>query len=400
MRKTILALVLVSVLVGAALYANLYVVQMLNPTLGDDPALWGKRYPLEYESYLRNHQGIAQPYGGSVLISKLENHPEALILYSGTGFSVDFNSSRGHTYSLKDVMATARPRPGGVCLTCKSAAVPRLMEQMGEEEFFRADFASVSSLAAHPVGCANCHRSEDMSLTITNPALLRGLEQLGKDTMQLLRQDMKTLVCAQCHVEYYFAKPDLKLTLPWNGGTDPEAIEEYYTGIGFVDWTHPDLGVGLVKVQHPEYETFAESVHHRLGLGCADCHMPKMTAGNLRYTSHWWTSPLNHLQESCLYCHNTSPGEFRQRVLQIQQTIAQERSEVGESLAALFRRVAVLSAISSYDRALVVSYLVQAHFRWDWVFSENSTGFHNFELTKRLLREARDYIEKAERILD
>lgn len=37
----------------------------------------------------------------------------------------------------------------------------------------------------------------------------------------------------------------------------------------------------------------------------------------------------------------------------------------------------------------------KAHYRWDWVFSENSSGFHHFALAERLLDEAMDHIEQA-----
>ena len=52
------------------------------------------------------------------------------------------------------------------------------------------------------------------------------------------------LVCAQCHVEYYFdknrpgAEGSAYLTFPWDKGFSVEDMEEYYDEIEFKDWTH------------------------------------------------------------------------------------------------------------------------------------------------------------------
>ena len=125
-----------------------------------------------------------------------------------------------------------------------------------------------------------------MQRTITSIALSRGLAGLGIDVASATQDDMKMLACAQCHVEYYFAKPGGILTFPWAQGTTPADIERYYEGIGFVDWVHPGTGHGMIKGQHPEFETFtADSLHYQFGLACADCHMPAVASPDGRLCS-------------------------------------------------------------------------------------------------------------------
>ena len=70
---------------------------------------------------------------------------------------------------------------------------------------------------------------------------------------------MRSLVCAQCHVEYYFKGKGNYLTFPWDKGTTPEKIEEYFDeGRTFADFTnavsktrnHQDPPSRLRALQH------------------------------------------------------------------------------------------------------------------------------------------------------
>lgn len=54
------------------------------------------------------------------------------------------------------------------------------------------------------IGCSNCHEAGTMRLIVTNPALKEALAAQGKDWETFTRQEMRTVVCANCHVEYYF----------------------------------------------------------------------------------------------------------------------------------------------------------------------------------------------------
>ena len=96
---------------------------------------------------------------------------------------------------------------------------------------------------------------------------------------------MRTLACAQCHVEYYFTPEGKYLTFPWHNGTTMEGAEQYYDEIGFADYTHALSKAPIIKAQHPDYEIFSTGIHAQRGVSCADCHMPFMREDGRKYTS-------------------------------------------------------------------------------------------------------------------
>lgn len=341
--------------------------------------------------------------------SKLERHPEARELYRGIGFGKEFNASRGHTYAWTDVIATSRPKPAAGCWSCKSADVPAVIAAMGEEAFYASSFDDLEGSITETISCVNCHQEPGMQRMIMNPALVRGLASLGIDALTATQDDMKMLACAQCHVEYYFTKRGNVLTFPWDQGTTPADIERYYEDIGFVDWVHPGTGYGMLKVQHPEFETFtADSPHYQFGLACADCHMPAAASPDGEYPSHWWASPLNHLGDSCGDCHGDTEGdlaELRKNLVALQAGIDQQRTGVGQLLAGLYgdietaRKSGRLDGLSESARTDLKRLCRRAQFRWDWAFSENSTGFHNPDLIRAMLTEAEQMAEQAKAVL-
>jgi cytochrome c nitrite reductase small subunit len=78
------------------------------------------------------------PYGGSVPYSKLERYPAMVRIWAGYAFSKDHNEERGHYYKLTDQLETQRielVEQPGACANCHSADAPRLIEEMGWEEF-------------------------------------------------------------------------------------------------------------------------------------------------------------------------------------------------------------------------------------------------------------------------
>jgi nitrite reductase (cytochrome c-552) len=95
------------------------------------------------------------------------------------------------------------------------------------------------------------------------PALIALMS--ADDWTQATRQEMRTYVCAQCHVEYYFKGDQKVLTFPWSTGTQIENIEEHYDTYGFKDWTHKETNAPMIKIQHPEYEMYSTGIHARSG---------------------------------------------------------------------------------------------------------------------------------------
>jgi len=355
------------------------------PPIGEneaDPAVWGLHYPRHYDSYLRNYEtSTVTTYGGSVRTSKLEKSPYLLKLYAGYGFAEEYNMPRGHVYSLQDIIEVnpARKTAGSVCITCKTAEAPALMEKYGDD-YYLMTFDEIITEVSHPIACLDCHDPKTMELRISRPALVEAFERQGRDITEASRQEMRTLVCAQCHVEYYFYPETKKLTFPWDLGTDPEDVERYFDEMGFVDWVHPESGTPMIKAQHPDYEFFLGSTHESAGLSCADCHMPYVTEGNVKVTSHWWTSPLKHMEQSCMVCHRESAEWLESRVLYTQDRTYELIVLGGETISRAIDAIQEAANTPGHDvekleeaRALHRS----AQWYWDWMSSENSMGFHN-----------------------
>ena len=127
--------------------------------------------------------------------------------------------------------------------------------------------------------------------------------------------------------------------MPYNSveAMDPEAILAYYNEMGFSDWTQESTGTGMLKAQHPEFETYlgAGSAHVGFGMNCADCHMAVVTEGKTTYTSHKWESPLANqaILDTCAECHGDE--DMAAKVKTIQDEITAREAEVGGKLAEL-----------------------------------------------------------------
>src|SRR5690606_3634762 len=260
----------------------------------------------QYESYLNTlDTNFRSKYNGNAKIDMLERHPSYVILWAGYAFSRDYDQARGHYYAVQDIRKTLRtdvPQPS-TCWTCKSTDVPRVMNKLGVAEFYKRPWNELGHEVVNPIGCQDCHDPKTMSLRITRPALVEAMERRGKDMEKFSHQEMRSLVCAQCHVEYYFDKKnDNYLVFPWDKGTTVEEIEQYYDSIGHVDWVHGLSKTPMLKAQHPDYEIFEMGIHSERGVSCADCHMPYTTKGGVKFTDHQIQSPLNNIANSCQVC--------------------------------------------------------------------------------------------------
>ena len=81
------------------------------------------------------------------------------------------------------------------------------MKKMGgPEQFYAARFVDLKDEITHPIGCYDCHEANTMKLHITRPALLEALKRRDPnfDIDKVSHREMRSLVCTQCHVEYYF----------------------------------------------------------------------------------------------------------------------------------------------------------------------------------------------------
>ena len=357
--------------------------------------VWGKNFPKEYQSYLQTlDTNFASFQGGSRNIDLLEEDPKLVILWAGYGFSKDYNQGRGHYYAIDDLQNSLRtgapqgkddgPMPA-TCWTCKSPDVPRLMNENGIDEFYSGKWASKGSEVVNNIGCADCHNSDDMSLQISRPALIEAFDAMGEDITQATHQEMRSLVCAQCHAEYYFKKdiPGKEgipyLVFPWKNGFTAEDMEKYYDDIAFSDWTHSLSKAPMLKAQHPGYETYLTGVHADRGVSCADCHMPYKSEGGQKFTDHHIQSPLNNVANSCQVCHRQETNKLIDNVYSRQKKSAETRLELESSLV-----MAHLEAKKAWDLGAteeqmkdILQDIRHGQWRWDYGAASHGGSFHS-----------------------
>jgi nitrite reductase (cytochrome c-552) len=360
-----------------------------------DSTKWGVNYPREYESYKKMAGSTTETkYGGSVPRDYLKETPANVILFAGYSFAKEYRQARGHIHAVEDVTSTKRvnEKTPATCWTCKSPDVPRLMHTLGPEKFYASNFDALKPEITHPIGCLDCHEPNTMRLRVTRPALREAFARQGKDIDQATHQEMRTLVCAQCHVEYYFKGKGNYLTFPWDKGTTPETIEEYYNEADFADWTHAISKTRMVKMQHPDYEVYRTGVHAYRDVACADCHMPYRAEGGVKFTDHHIQSPLLNIANSCVVCHRWSEQEIRSRVEGIQDKVHSTRGLAESTLVrAHFDIAAAMQAGATDEELASVRALVRsAQLRWDYVAANNGMGFHSPEECVRILAGAID----------
>jgi nitrite reductase (cytochrome c-552) len=367
-----------------------------------DSSQWGINFPNQYSTLLKTETNNTRTiHGGSEPYSKLEADPRLVTLFAGYGFSKDYNEERGHFNSLTDVRETLRvgEKTPGTCYSCKAADNPSLWDQMGMAAFDETPFMELGESISEPIGCANCHEAETMRLIVTNPALEEALEAQGKDWREFSRQEMRSVVCANCHVEYYFAGEGKYLTFPWVDGTTVDDISAYYAALEFKDWEHPQSGAPMIKIQHPEYEFYtAESTHYSAGVACADCHMPYTRDGSAKFSTHDVQSPLLNAEVACGACH-TDVGYVTNRVAIIQNQVRTAMDGTEDAIVDAIQTIEAAATESDVDEALLTEARLlhrEAQLFWDFIAAENSMGFHNPEEALRILATATDIARQAQ----
>jgi nitrite reductase (cytochrome c-552) len=367
-----------------------------------DSSKWGLNFPNQYSTFKQTETNTTRTvYGGSAPFDKLVEDPRLVKLFAGMPFSVHYDEDRGHMHSLADVRHTKRlnDKTPATCYACKSADNPGLWDEMGLAKYSAMKFTDLSPRISEPIGCSNCHEANTMRLIVTNPALDEALKKQGKDWRTFTRQEMRTVVCANCHVEYYFAGEGKYLTFPWQNGTRIEEIEAYYTEVGFSDWTHKDSQAPMIKMQHPEYEFYtAGSTHYAAGVSCADCHMPYTRDGAVKFSTHNVHSPLLNPAQSCGTCH-TNVDYVMGRVGEIQKQVGDTMIATEDAIVDAIEAIVAASENPKADPQLLEE-ARQLHrssqLRWDFIAAENSMGFHNPEEALRILASATDLARQAQ----
>jgi len=280
---------------------------------------------------------------------------------------------------------------------------------------------------AHPVGCIDCHDPRSMQIRVTRPGFVEGIAALANSDDPLphlpsierwrqssraapydpnrdaTRQELRSFVCAQCHVEYYCGSK-MTLTFPWGKGLKVEAIEEFWDtttfsdGSPFFDYQHGETGAAVLKAQHPEFELWNQGIHGRSGVGCADCHMPYERQGAMKVSSHWVRSPLLNLNTACQSCHKSSEADLRAKVLTIQSRTDALRDRAASAMTDMLDALRDANASGATAEQLEPLFRLQRKAMWrlDFISSENSHGFHADQEAARILAESIDYSRQAQ----
>jgi nitrite reductase (cytochrome c-552) len=373
-------------------------------------AVWGENFPREYETFMETADTtFRSKYNGSKTIDMLEVDPRLVVLWAGYGFSKDYKQSRGHYYAIQDIRHTLRtgapmdgkhsPQPN-TCWSCKSPDVPRMMSQTGPAEFYNGTWDTKGPEIVNPIGCADCHDAKTMNLHISRPALMEAYIRMGKDITKATQQEMRSLVCAQCHVEYFFDKRDDKhsyLTFPWDKGMTVDDAERYYDEFMFTDWTHALSKAPMLKAQHPDFEIYSTGIHAERGVSCADCHMPYRSEGGQKFTDHHIQSPLNNVEASCAVCHREKTITLIKDVYDRQDKIIENRDILEQLLvrAHLEAKKAWELGASEDQMKEILMDIRHAQWRWDYAAASHGASFHAPVEVSRIIARGIDLAQDA-----
>jgi nitrite reductase (cytochrome c-552) len=280
---------------------------------------------------------------------------------------------------------------------------------------------------AHPVTCIDCHDPKTMSIRVTRPGFVNGIRALAEGdaptphlpsidrwrsgdrsepydpNVHASRQEMRSFVCGQCHVEYYCG-PKMTLTFPWKDGLQMEDEErtweetKFPDDTPFMDYVHGETGAPTFKAQHPEFELWSQGVHARSGVSCADCHMPYQRVGAAKLSTHNVRSPLENINASCQNCHHQSEDELKQRIETIQSRNLALLERAGVAMTDMIDAILEAKSAGADEAKLKSVFDLQRKAMWrlDYISSENSRGFHADQEAARILGESIDYSRQAQ----
>jgi nitrite reductase (cytochrome c-552) len=415
------------------------VVNLTEDTV--DPAEWGKNFPRQYDSYKRTVDIERTKHGGSEAFQKLDDDPLLRELFAGYAFGVDFREERGHAYMLQDQNETERVKQfkqPGACLHCHASVIPfyksegkkagvpddqkEAQIQKGFDLVCAMSYKDAAKNVKHPVSCVDCHNVNSMQLEVNRPGFINGIRNLAKSSAptphlpsierwrkegkkgeydvnkMASRQEMRSFVCGQCHVEYYFKGPEKNLTYPWHNGLKMEQIEKYYDDVAWKDFEHKKSGAKVLKAQHPEFETWSQGIHARSGVSCADCHMPYKREGAIKISDHHVRSPMLNVAASCETCHRYQEKEIKARVEIIQDRTKELLLKAEGVTVSLIKDIEAAKGKGASDASLESArdFHRKAQWRVDFVAAENSMGFHAPGESLRILAEAIDYARQGQ----
>jgi nitrite reductase (cytochrome c-552) len=345
------------------------------------------------------------------------------LLFNGWGFGVEYNEPRGHAYMVRDQLEidASRLGAGGVCLSCKTPYAPGLQKDLGVD-YYRKPFKEVLGMIPEKnrnlgVACIDCHDNKDMSLKISRGfTLLQAFSAMGVDPAKLTRQEMRSAVCAQCHVTYNIPKDkenkSVGLYFPWQNSkfgaiTIEDIIKQIRKDETLKEWKQNVTGFKMAFIRHPEYEfwTFS-STHFKAGASCADCHMPYTIAGVHKVSDHRVMSPVQADMKACKQCHAESPQWLQERVFSIQDRTVSIMIRAGYQCAAVAKLFELTHKTQAEGKpidpelyAKAKEFYEEAFYRSLFMGAENSVGFHNPAEGLRILGDSIAFGSRAEAYL-
>ena len=396
-----------------------------------DPAVWGKAYPEEYELWKKTAEPVSARRSkyktgmdsGAVTVDKLSQYPYMALLFNGWGFGVEYNEPRGHAYMVRDQLEidASRLGAGGVCLSCKTPYAPGLQKEMGVD-YYQKPFKEVLGKIPEKnrdlgVACIDCHDNKDQSLKISRGfTLIEAFKSIGVDPAQLTRQEMRSAICAQCHVTYNIPKnkegKSVGLYFPWQNSkfgaiTIEDIIQQIRKDETVKEWKQTVTGFKMGFIRHPEYEFWTyNSTHFKAGASCADCHMPYTIAGVHKVSDHRVMSPVQADMKACKQCHAESPDWLRERVFSIQDRTVSIMIRAGYQCATVAKLFELTHKVQAegkvidpvlYDKAK--EFYEEAFYRSLFMGAENSVGFHNPPEGLRMLGDSVAFGTRAEAYL-
>jgi nitrite reductase (cytochrome c-552) len=192
----------------------------------DDPAVWGRNFPLQYDGYRRTVDMQRTRWGGSEAMPHAptardprtdrrpkpppgrpqpRHHVERLRLRRRLP-----RRARPRLHAGQDQETTERQvvaRQPGTCLHCH-ASMWTAYDRLGNGDIFRGfeavnhmPYAEARTHVQHPVACIDCHDPATMALRVTRPALHRGdslvLRVLAADPTTTPTATRRTRRCAR-----------------------------------------------------------------------------------------------------------------------------------------------------------------------------------------------------------
>ncbi|MBK6695892.1 MAG: ammonia-forming cytochrome c nitrite reductase subunit c552 [Myxococcales bacterium] len=410
-----------------------------------DAEKWGRNWPAQYDGYKRTAIHTSTRFGGhagseALPEQKIDREPWLKRMFLGYAFSIDYRDRRGHAYMLTDQEGTKRlTKPqSGSCLHCHASVMPLYRElgqgdaMKGFEQTFKFSYQDLDkklhdSGHAHPVSCVDCHDPKTMALRVTRPGFIKGIAALAASdaptpgmpsiaewraakrggaydpNREATRNELRSFVCGQCHVEYY-CSTKMPLTFPWGKGLKAEDAEAFWNetkfadGATFSDYTHKETEAPILKAQHPEFELWSQGIHAQSGVSCADCHMPYMREGASKVSDHWVRSPLLNVNRACQTCHRFGEDEMKRRVDIIQGRTYDLMKRGGTAIVDLIDAIVRAKAQGVAPDALKAAQALQRKAQWrlDFIAAENSMGFHAPQEAARVLAEAIDFARQGQ----